>query len=306
MENIYRLKEYYKRVCSPLVFVNETSLENNKNVKVYLYDFKTEEELSNFKKVFQEYLPFYVRNYDSISKYKISDDDEEISKMLVEKAKYIKFKSGSIPNRGVDKDGIYGEIYNDFYIRNIIDRDRLISYLSRRSYERPRGENEGIDIVGCGLKNDKLEITFSEAKFMTNIYSAKNNLILDTQNHLDKDFINDFMNFVIQRQGDIISERVATINEKINEFNDTIEDTGLTFIEVLNKLEVSVKFIYFAIFNNEHRDILFYEDKIQEIINSFNANIKKTNIKNYEIEVVFIPTFNTSMDLKNKMEEWDE
>ena len=306
MENIYRLKEYYKRVCSPLVFVNETSLENNKNVKVYLYDFKTEEELSNFKKVFQEYLPFYVRNYDSISKYKISDDDEEISKMLVEKAKYIKFKSGSIPNRGVDKDGIYGEIYNDFYIRNIIDKDRLISYLSRRSYERPRGENEGIDIVGCGLKNDKLEITFSEAKFMTNIYSAKNNLILDTQNHLDKDFIDDFMNFVIQRQGDIISERVATINEKINEFNDTIEDTGLTFIEVLNKLEVSVKFIYFAIFNNEHRDILFYEDKIQEIINSFNDNIKKTNIKNYEIEVVFIPTFNTSMDLKNKMEEWDE
>ena len=306
MENIYRLKEYYKRVCSPLVFVNETSLENNKNVKVYLYDFKTEEELSNFKKVFQEYLPFYVRNYDSISKYKISDDDEEISKMLVEKAKYIKFKSGSIPNRGVDKDGIYGEIYNDFYIRNIIDKDRLISYLSRRSYERPRGENEGIDIVGCGLKNDKLEITFSEAKFMTNIYSAKNNLILDTQNHLDKDFINDFMNFLIQRQGDIISERVATINEKINEFNDTIEDTGLTFIEVLNKLEVSVKFIYFAIFNNEHRDILFYEDKIQEIINSFNDNIKKTNIKNYEIEVVFIPTFNTSMDLKNKMEEWDE
>ena len=306
MENIYRLKEYYKRVCSPLVFVNETSLENNKNVKVYLYDFKTEEELSNFKKVFQEYLPFYIRNYDSISKYKISDDDDEISKMLVEKAKYIRFKSGSIPNKGVDKDGIYGEIYNDFYIRNIIDKDRLISYLSRRSYERPRGENKGIDIVGCGLKNDKLEITFSEAKFMTNIYSARNNLILDTQNHLDKDFINDFMNFVIQRQGDIISERVATINEKINEFNDTIEDTGLTFIEVLNKLEVSVKFIYFAIFNNEHRDILFYEDKIQEIVNSFNANIKKTNIKNYEIEVVFIPTFNTSMDLKNKMEEWDE
>lgn len=306
MENIYRLKEYYKRVCSPLVFVNETSLENNKNVKVYLYDFKTEEELSNFKKVFQEYLPFYVRNYDSISKYKISDDDDEISKMLVEKAKYIKFKSGSIPNRGADKDGIYGEIYNDFYIRNIIDKDRLISYLSRRSYERPRGENEGIDIVGCGVKNDKLEITFSEAKFMTNIYSAKTNLILDTENHLDKDFINDFMNFVIQRQGDIISERIATINEKINEFNDTIEDTGLTFIEVLNKLEVSVKFIYFAIFNNEHRDILFYEDKIQEIINSFNANIKKTNINNYEIEVVFIPTFNTSMDLKNKMEEWDE
>ena len=305
MENIYILKEYYKRICSPLVFVNETNLINNKNVKVYLYDFKDEDELYNFKKVFQEYLPFYVRNFDSISKYKITDNDEETSKMLVEKAKYIKFKSGSIPNRGTDKDGIYGEVYNDFYIRNVIDKDRLVSYLSRRSYERPKGENEGIDIVGCGLKNDKLEITFSEAKFMTDIYSAKTNLISDTKNHLDKDFINDFMNFVIQRQGDIISERAEIINEKINEFNDIKEETGLSFIEVLNKLEVTVKFIYFAIFNNKHRDILFYEEKIKEIINSFNFNIENTGINNYEIEIVFIPTFNTSMDLKNKMEEWD-
>lgn len=305
MENIHKLKEYYKRICSPLVFINETFLESNRKAKVYLYDFKTEEELNNFKKVFQEYLPFYVRNFDSIRKYKISDDDIEIGKMLVEKAKHIKFKSGSIPNRGTEQDGIYGEIYNDFYIRNIIDKDRLISYLSRRSYERPKSENKGIDIIGCGLKNNKLEITFSEAKFVTDIYSAKSNLISDTKNHLDKEFINDFMNFVIQRQGDIINERVVAINERISEFNDTIEETGLSFIEVLNKLEVSVKFIYFAIFNNKHRDILFYEDKIQEIVSSFNSNINKTDINNYDIEVVFIPTFNTSMDLKNKMEEWE-
>ena len=306
MKNIYRLKDYYKRVCSPLIFVNETTLENNKNAKVYLYDFKSEEELNNFKKVFQEYLPFYVRDFDRIGRYKIGNNDEETSKMLVEKAKYIKFKSGSIPNRGVKIDGIYGEIYNDFYLRNIIDKDRMISYLTRRSYERPRGENEGIDLVGCGLENNKLEITFSESKFMTDIYSAKSNLISDTEKHLDKDFINDFMNFVIQRQGSILNERVTNINEKIDEFNDTMEETGLSFIEVLNKLEVSVKFIYFAIFKNEHRDLLFYEDKIQEIIESFNANIKKTEINNYSIEVVFIPTFNSSMDLKNKMEEWDE
>lgn len=305
MENINMLKEYYKRICSPLIFINETNLPNNKGVKVYLYDFKDEEELYNFKKVFQEYLPFYVRNFDSISRYKIPNNDEETSKMLLEKAKYIKFKSDSIPNRGTKIDGIYGEVYNDFYIRNIIDKDRLVSYISRRSYERPKGENEGIDLVGCGLKNNKLEITFSEAKFMTDIYAAKTNLISDTEKHLDKDFINEFMNFVIQRQGDIISERAELINEKINEFNDVKEETGLSFIEVLNKLEVSVKFIYFAIFNNKHRDILFYEEKIQDIIKSFNNNIEKTGIKNYDIEIVFIPTFNSSMNLKNKMEEWD-
>lgn len=300
------LKEYYKRVCSPLIFINETNLENNKNAKVYLYDFKDEEELYNFKKVFQEYLPFYVRNFDRISRYKITDNDEEIGKMLLEKAKEIKFSSGSIPNRGTNIDGIYGEIYNDFYIRNVIDKDRLVSYLSRKSYERPRGENEGIDIVGCSLKDDKVEISFSEAKFMTDIYSAKDNLISDTETHLDKEFINGFMNFVLQRQGDLINERTEIINEKINEFNDIKEDTGLSFIEVLNKLQFSVRFIYFAIFNNKHRDIVFYEGKIKEIINSFNSHIEKTGINNYEIEVVFIPTFNTSMTLKDKMEEWDE
>lgn len=306
MKNIILLKEYYKRVCSPLIFINETNLENNKNAKVYLYDFKDEEELYNFKKVFQEYLPFYVRNFDRISRYKITANDEEIGKMLLEKAKEIKFSSGSIPNRGTNIDGIYGEIYNDFYIRNVIDKDRLVSYLSRRSYERPRGENEGIDIVGCSLKDDKVEISFSEAKFMTDIYSAKDNLISDTETHLDKEFINGFMNFVLQRQGDLINERTEIINEKINEFNDIKEDTGLSFIEVLNKLQFSVRFIYFAIFNNKHRDIVFYEEKIKEIINSFNSHIEKTDINNYEIEVVFIPTFNTSMTLKDKMEEWDE
>lgn len=306
MKNIMVLKEYYKRVCSPLIFINETNLENNKNAKVYLYDFKDEEELYNFKKVFQEYLPFYVRNFDRISRYKITDNDEEIGKMLLEKAKEIKFSSGSIPNRGTNIDGIYGEIYNDFYIRNVIDKDRLVSYLSRKSYERPRGENEGIDIVGCSLKDDKVEISFSEAKFMTDIYSAKDNLISDTETHLDKEFINGFMNFVLQRQGDLINERTEIINEKINEFNDIKEDTGLSFIEVLNKLQFSVRFIYFAIFNNKHRDIVFYEGKIKEIINSFNSHIEKTGINNYEIEVVFIPTFNTSMTLKDKMEEWDE
>ena len=50
---------------------------------------------------------------------------------------------------------------------------------------------------------------------MTDIYAAKTNLISDTEKHLDKDFINEFMNFVIQRQGDIISERAELINGQI-------------------------------------------------------------------------------------------
>ena len=50
MGNIDILKKYYKEVCTPLIFVNETSLTKLMNVKVYLYDFNKQQELENFKK----------------------------------------------------------------------------------------------------------------------------------------------------------------------------------------------------------------------------------------------------------------
>ena len=64
--------------------------------------------------------------------------------------------------------------------------------------------------------------------------------------------------------------------------------------------------LFFAIFNNETRETIIYENKIKEIIEEFNSKVEETEICNYSIEVVFVPTFNGSMDLKNKMEEWDE
>ena len=95
MENIEKLKEYYKKYCSPLIFVNETILPNNKSAKVFLYNFNTSEELENFKKVFQEYLPFYVLNFDSIENYIV---DDTISKQLVKDAKYI-YETNITPTR---------------------------------------------------------------------------------------------------------------------------------------------------------------------------------------------------------------
>ena len=77
MGNIDILKKYYKEVCTPLIFVNETSLEELRNVKVYLYDFNKQQELENFKKVFQEYMAMYVRNEDIINLYDLSQDIAE-------------------------------------------------------------------------------------------------------------------------------------------------------------------------------------------------------------------------------------
>lgn len=304
--NIEILKDYYKRVCAPLIFINEYILDSCCKAKVYLYDFKKEEELNNFKKVFQEYIPFYVKNFDRISRYKLTELDEDISKLLISKAKHIKKIENILPDREIRMNGIYGEIYNDFYVRNILENERLITYLSRRSYERPNSENHGIDIVTCSLKEGNIEIVFSESKFVTDIDSAGSKLKDDVKRHVNKDYINNFLQFVMQKQGDAINERKKEINNKINEFNDLIEDEDITFIEAVNRMNFSVKFIFFAIFNNEIRETIIYENKIKEIVEEFNSKVEETEIRNYNIEVVFVPTFNGSMDLKNKMEEWDE
>ena len=64
--------------------------------------------------------------------------------------------------------------------------------------------------------------------------------------------------------------------------------------------------MYFAIFNyKEDRNIENFKDIIAELTDEFNNQVNKTDIKNYKIEIVLIPTFNKSMDLKNKMEEID-
>ena len=42
MEHIEKFKEYYKKSCSPLIFVNETLLPDNKSAKIFLYDFSTD------------------------------------------------------------------------------------------------------------------------------------------------------------------------------------------------------------------------------------------------------------------------
>ena len=304
--NIEILQDYYKRICAPLIFINEFILENCCRAKVYLYDFKKEEELNNFKKVFQEYIPFYVKNFDRISRYKLTESDEDISKLLISKARHIKKTENILPDRQIRMNRIYGEVYNDFYVRNVLQNERLITYLSRRSYERPNSENQGIDIVACSIKGENIEVVFSEAKFVTDINKAGIKLKDDVKSHVDKEYINNFLQFVMQKQGEVVNERKIEINNKINEFNDLMEDEDIKFIEALNRMNFSVKFIFFAIFNNEIRETVIYENKIKEIIEEFNSKVKETGINDYSIEVVFIPTFNSSMKLKNKMEEWDE
>lgn len=304
MENIDKLKEYYKQNCSPLIFVNETTLPNNKNAKVFLYNFNTSEELENFKKVFQEYLPFYVLNLDLIDNYIV---DDTISKQLVDDAKYI-YETDITPTRKTGINGIFGELYNDYYIKNVLNDEILLQYLSRKDFNSRDSESKGIDVVACNENEGKLEIIMSEAKFVGNLSTAKNNLkddISGSTGHLNKEYINKYMNFVMYRQNGLDKGRNKEIQKLVTEFNTKKWREKLDFIDCINELDCSCRFIYFAVFKQcKKREIHDFEEEILEIIQEFNQNIANTGINNYSIEVVFIPTFNESMALKRKMEEW--
>lgn len=302
MTNQEILKNYYNHVCSPLIFVNEKILDNNTSAKIYLYDFTTEQELKNFKKVFQEYLIFYIKNYDTIDNLKIPQDNDSISNFLVGKSKKIR-KNIILPQRAIKINGLYGELFNDFYLRNICQHEKFIAYISKRTYESGNNENKGIDNVTCSIIDNSLEIILSEAKFLVTTSAVSTGLISDT-NHVDLDYINDYMNIVLQKQAELIPERNLEINNKISSINDLVENENKSFVEAINALGYSIKFVFFAIFKNEERDILKYESKINDIVNSFNEKVGATGILNYNIEIVFIPTFNSSMDLKNEMEVW--
>ncbi|HJJ05468.1 MAG TPA: SAVED domain-containing protein [Clostridiaceae bacterium] len=301
MGNIEILKKYYKEICTPLIFVNETFLKEITNVRVYLYNFNKQQELENFKKVFQEYMAMYVRNDDIINLYDLS---QNISEQLQKEFKKI-YKTIT-PDRKTGVNGIFGELFNDYYLKNILNEEILLAYVSKKEFNN-RNEAKGIDLVCCEDKDDTLEIILSEAKFVGNLNSAKNSLIGDISgetNHLNSEYINNYMDFVLNRQQGLDSRRKENITLKITEINKKIIVEDKKFIDAINELGYSLRFIYFAIFQYENnRNIENFKDAINEILKEFAEQVKQTGVNNYSMEIVFIPTFNTSMNLKNKMEE---
>lgn len=304
MSNYEILKEYYKKVCTPLVFVGENNVDSRSNVKIYLYDFNKTEELVNFQKVFQEYMLMYVKNYDVIEHHNF---DENISKKL--RKEFKKIYKIDTPDRATAVNGIFGELFNDYYLKNVINNDTILVYASRIKFN-DNYESKGIDVVCCNDKEEYLEIVLSESKFVGTLSHAKNNLIDDisgANNHLNSEYINNYMSFVLDRQQGLDKIQKESVVQKISNLNRKIIAEEKNFIDAINELNYEVKFVYFAIFQYENnRKSNSFLSAVNEIIEEFKKQVAKTGIFYYSVEIVFIPTFNTAMTLKYKMEEIDE
>ena len=93
----------------------------------YVYDY----ELENFKTEFLYYLPYYVSNDDLLKTIDVSVD---IDQQMEKRSKKIRRDSTIIPKRPISNDGIYGELFLDFYLRIVKERNLIITYASKKDF----------------------------------------------------------------------------------------------------------------------------------------------------------------------------
>lgn len=307
------LKKYYKENCKQLIFVGEKKLANYNYCKMYFLNVTNIEELLNYKKVFQEYLALYVRNYDKLTclqNITETTTDDELSVVLKKHGKIIWDQGALIITSSPDTLGIYGELFDEFYLNIVKEEKILISYSVKNTFNARN--IKGVDTISAIWEDNSLTIILSECKFVANITAASSSLredIVGTTNekgHLTKEYINRYLCFTADKNHSLFSDDESNkkIIEVYNDINSEIIN-GMLPIDALNKYNVKIRFDYFALYTDNKFTPEERKEKYLNIVNAFNQNIKSIGLKRYDMEVIFIPTINKSTLLKKELSTWD-
>ena len=146
--NLEKLKNYFCTEHEKKIFCTKLCVEG----KCFdiLYDYDKKLEIDNFVSNFSEYLPYYVYNADTLEWI---DTKGDISTKLKEVSK--KYWNGpNVPNRDKNVNGIFGEVFLDFYERIVKKAKLACTYASRRDFNSDY-ENKGYDNVlfRCRYRN---------------------------------------------------------------------------------------------------------------------------------------------------------
>ena len=109
---VNQLVAHYKANYERKVFMTRLSHAMQNAYLMYIYDYPS--ELKNFADTFLAYLPFYIRNSDY---FETVDENEDIDTQLITRSKNMRKNSKIIPHRQIASDGIYGELFLDFYLQ---------------------------------------------------------------------------------------------------------------------------------------------------------------------------------------------
>lgn len=297
------LIEYYKTNHENKIFHTKLFSANSSAHIMYIYEF--EKELEYFSSTFLCYLPYYVRSSDQLST--ISNDN--IENELVDRSKKIRV-SKIVPQRKTEVDGLYGELFLDFYLRIVCNRKCLITYGMKKAFSvATNEESRGPDSVVYYLDKGQINVCFCEAKFVSGAATAKNKLIDDINgthdeksSHLSKEFLNDYIAFMLSQNLYIDEPDKVVFSSFINELNCKLDTTN-DFIGSLIDLNVCCNFIFFAIFDSTKKKPDKLIDHYKEICNEAETKIKGLGITNYRIEVVFVPTDSKPLRIKEEIQK---
>ena len=305
MADIEELHEYYVANIKEKVFFEKKIINGKPYVVLYLHDVAAEVE--SFVETFVQYFPYYVWNEDQLDVLDISSG----IKTALEKVSHRCWSSEIVPCRTTSTNGIYGELYLDFYERIVNERKLIITYASRRSFANNQ-ESKGFDHLAYLINDGKLEIVFGEAKYVSGASVAKDNLLEDIRGkadgseagHLTKEYIEDFVNFAVQQNQQFSEAERLELKALMRELNTNLVNGRKNFMEYIIEQDIKINVVLFAVFKSTYKMPKHFEDYYDELHKEAENALNSIGIKNYSIEVVFIPTESTSMHIKEKIDEF--
>lgn len=303
------LKTYFNKNCKELVFANEMVLENDNRAKMYYVNADAITEKNNYKRIFQEYLLLYARSYEKLRYFKYQSDDLSVD--LINYGKDIWNNDGLIITGDINSSGIFGELFNDFYLNIVKKENILLTYSSKRGFAEKN--IKGVDVVGCICENKKLTLIYSESKFVQSAYAAQRYLRDDINgketesSHITREYISRFSSFLLDKNHSLYNdytENMEIIINTIDLINNKIYNNGKP-IDIFNELEVKIRFVFFAVYNDNKFTAKERENYFNNILSDFNNQINNIGLKKYDVEIVFIPIINKSTEIKEYMCKWD-
>lgn len=303
--DLRQLEEYYLSEHSKKIFCTKLCVEGRCfNI---LYDYDKSDEINKFVSNFTEYLPYYVFNADTLE---CIEYDNSLSESLLDISKKC-WNGPTVPSRDKNVNGIFGELFLDFYERIIKKSKLACTYASRRDF-RNNGENKGFDNVLFSLNNGEIAITFAEAKFVSDKSSATTALIKDirgdsndkgtTPGHLTKEFLNEYIEFIVTKNSYFSDSDKVILKSFFTKLNKVLVNGESDFVSFLLENDIRINCVFFALFQNMHFNPEYYISAYDNIYNEAKNHLEAMGFVKYSIEIVFIPTNSKSVEIKGAID----
>ena len=294
------IKKFYKLNYEKKVFNSKKTHEEKTYYVLYLNAFEYESD--NFVTTFVSYLPAYVKSNDNLN---LIFDSDNVTKTLTTESCRIFKNSKVLAHRPARMDGLYGELFLDYYSRIIKEKKFFITYVAKRPYNVDL-ENYGYDQVYYSIENGNISLILAESKFVSNENSCEQSFLVDIngnekeKSHFTKDYFNDYIGYVLEK-GSFEEYDSEDDKQKIIDFIKDLNMAtlnGSNLIDYIVEHNIKVNIVLFGIFQNNNENITHFESSYENLEQELKNSLLSMGLINTEIEIVFIPTKSKSMDIK--------